>query len=279
VPDYQTLTVAKEGQVATITFVAKIRVDPEGRRADGHSELAEVLVALRQDHDVRVVVLTGEGRNFKVAAGGEVYEKAEHAGHHNDPAVAWRNFSSIIRCHQTMAEMEKPVIAKVNGDATGFGQSMVFACDLIVAAEDAVLMDHHMMGVLQTKDDDGNPKVSGHGHFSSVPGDGGLALIPMHMSPCRAKEYLMLARQYTGRELADLGIINYAVPRDRLDAVVDDMVKRLLQRGAYTLAWTKRVANRRLVEHLNMTLDAGVAYEIAGFLQNEKLGGVQPLEL
>jgi len=89
----------------------------------------------------------------------------------------------------------------------------------------------------------------------------------------------MLARQYTGRELADLGIINYAVPRDKLDAVVNDMLQRLLARGAYTLAWTKRVANRALVNHLNMTLDAGVAYEMTGFLQNEKLGGKQPLAL
>jgi enoyl-CoA hydratase/carnithine racemase len=273
--EYRTLTLTKKDQVATVAFLEK-NLPGEGR-PDGHAELAEVLVALRQDHDVRVVVMTGAGRNYKVPGGPEFYN-ASHAPDHNEPSRAWRNFTGIIRCHQTIAEMEKPVIARVNGDAAGFGQSMVFACDLIIAREDAIIMDHHMGGILNTFDDSGAPKVSGH-EFSSVPGDGGLALLPMHMFPARAKEYLMLARQYTGRELADMGIINYAVPADQLDAKVNEIVQALLKRGAYALAWTKRVANRRLVEHLNMTLDAGVGYEIATFLQNEKLGGQQPLSL
>ncbi len=273
--EYRTLTLAKRDQVATVAFLEK-SLPGEGR-PDGHAELAEVLTALRQDHEVRVVVLTGAGRNFKVPGGPDFYT---HSGNqeHNDPARAFRNFTGIIRCHQTLAEMEKPVVGRINGDAAGFGQSMVFACDIVVAREDAIIMDHHMGGILNTFDDSGAPKISGH-EFSSVPGDGGLALLPMHMSPMRAKEYLMLARQYTGRELADLGIINYAVPAAELDAKVDDIVRRLLQRGAYALAWTKRVANRGLIQHLNMTLDAGVGYEIATFLQNEKLGGEQPLKL
>jgi enoyl-CoA hydratase len=275
-PEYQTLTLRQEGQVATVAFLERA-IEREGQRPDGHAELAEVLGALRQDHSVRVVVLTGAGRNFKVPGGAEFYNASQAAGH-NDPARAWRNFTGIIRCHQTMAEMEKPIVGKINGDAAGFGQSMAFACDLIIANEDAVFMDHHMGGVLDTFDDAGHPKQAGH-EFSSVPGDGGLALIPMHMFPCKAKEYLMLAQPYGAKELAQLGIINYAVPAAELDAKVDDIVQRLLKRGAYALAWTKRVANRRLVDHLNMTLDAGVGYEIATFLQNEKLGGEQPLSL
>lgn len=273
--EYRTLTVTKKDQVATVAFLEKAL--PGEGRPDAHAELAEALVALRQDHSVRVVVMTGAGRNFKVPGGPEFYTHGNHQ-EHNDPDRAFRNFTGIIRCHQTLAEMEKPVVARVNGDAAGFGQSMVFACDLIVAREDAVIMDHHMGGILNTFDDSGAPKISGH-EFSSVPGDGGLALIPMHMPPCKAKEYLMLAKPYTGRELADMGVINYAVPADQLDATVDDIVQRLLKRGAYALAWTKRVANRRLVEHLNMTLDAGIGYEIATFLQNERLGGEQPLKL
>jgi hypothetical protein len=54
--------------------------------------------------------------------------------------------------------------------------------------------------------------------------------------------------------------------------VVDDIVARLLKRSAYALAWTKRIANRHVVEQLNRTLDAGAAYEMVNFLQIEKLG-------
>ena len=75
------------------------------------------------------------------------------------------------------------------------------------------------------------------------------------------------------------GYINDAVPRERLDAVVDDIVARLLLRSSYALAWTKRTINRRLADQLNMTLDASAAYEMVNFLQLDRLGGNDPLTL
>jgi hypothetical protein len=55
---------------------------------------------------------------------------------------------------------------------------------------------------------------------------------------------------------------------------VDDIVGRLLKRSAYALAWTKRVANRHLMAQLDMTLDAGAAYELVNFHQIEKMDWV-----
>jgi enoyl-CoA hydratase len=75
-----------------------------------------------------------------------------------------------------------------------------------------------------------------------------------------------------------MSAINYAVPRDRLDSTVEALVQRLLKRPAYALAWTKRVANRRVVEQLNATLDAGAAYEMVSFLQLERAGWQQQRE-
>ena len=77
----------------------------------------------------------------------------------------------------------------------------------------------------------------------------------------------MLSQPYTGAELAKLGIINYAVPAAELDAKVDELAGKLLKRGAYALARTKRLVNRRVVDQLNLTLDAGVAYEMVTQLQ------------
>ena len=183
-----------------------------------------------------------------------------------DPAAAWRVFSAIVRGHQALAEIEKPVIAKVNGPALGFGQSLAFACDLIVAQDDAVFMDHHIGAAIPGRDQS----------YSNVPGDGGAALIPLFMTPPKAKEYLMLAKPYTGLELERMGLINYAVAADALDAKVDEMVQGLLAKGAYTLAWTKRLCNRHVVEQLNRVLDAGIGYEMVGFLQREARGGEDP---
>ncbi len=82
----------------------------------------------------------------------------------------------------------------------------------------------------------------------------------------------MLAKPYTAKELAQMGAINYAVPMEQLDSVVNDVVERLLQRSAYGLAWTKRVINRLMQDQLNRTLDAAAAYEMVSFLQLERTG-------
>ncbi len=274
---YTTLSVLTEGQVATISIYphdeVAARRKETGRSGNRHLELAGVLEALRADDGIRVVVLTGSGEHFAFPATPEQYESRTAV----DVVGTWQSIGSLVRCHQVMAEMEKPVIAKVNGHAVGFGQSIVFASDLIIAREDAIFMDHHMGGILNFTEG-GQPKAAGHS-FSSVPGDGGAALIPLFMSPVKAKEYLMLAQPYTAAELARMGVINYAVPADELDRKVDDIVQRLLQRAAYPLAWTKRIVNRTVAEQLNRTLDAGIAYEMVGFLHREKQGGQDKLTL
>jgi enoyl-CoA hydratase/carnithine racemase len=115
--------------------------------------------------------------------------------------------------------------------------------------------------------------------FGIVPGDGGASLVPLFMSPAIAKEYLMLAKRYTSRELADAKIINAAVAPEDLDATVADYVERLLKRPSYALAWTKRIINRRIIDALNSSLDAGAAYEMVNFLQLDRTGWVDPTDL
>lgn len=81
--------------------------------------------------------------------------------------------SGCAATQQILAEMEKPAIARVNGDCIGFSQSIMFGRDLIVAREDAIVADVHMD--LQ--------KIFG---FDTVPGDDGGALEPLHMFPASA---------------------------------------------------------------------------------------------
>ncbi|HZP89172.1 MAG TPA: enoyl-CoA hydratase-related protein, partial [Burkholderiales bacterium] len=100
----------------------------------------------------------------------------------------------------------------------------------------------------------------------------GGALVPLFMPPTLAKEYLMLARPFTAKDLANYGIVNHAVPASELDVTVDSIVSRLLRRSSYALAWTKRVANRLVASQLARTLDAGMAYEMINFLQRAESG-------
>lgn len=269
--EYTTIRVEARDQVATVTMEAPQHYrKPTVARA---WELATALSDLRADNAVRVVVLTGEGGAFGLAPTAESYASGNATRNGTDPHGSWLTFTGIVRCHQTMAEMEKPIVARVNGDAIGFAQSLAFACDLIVAVEDARFVDHHMGGTI-TASQFGNTSQIGAEQFCAVPGDGGMALVPLFMTPVKAKEALMLAKIYTGSELARMNVINYAVPADQLDAKVDELVGALLQRNASTLAWTKRVVNRHVVNQLNLTLDASVAYEMAYFGQQLHTGGV-----
>jgi hypothetical protein len=83
----------------------------------------------------------------------------------------------------------------------------------------------------------------------------------------------MLAEVFSGRQLAGMNAINYGVRVEQLNARVDELVRALLQRNASTLAWTKRVVSCHVVNQLNLTLDASVAYEMAYFGQQLHTGG------
>ncbi len=259
--------------------VTTVRLVPfvEGSAGSLHARLAEELERLRGDHGARVVVITGSADTFFTPPPADLYGGIQAPDNQTDPRLIWLTFSGILRCHQALAEMEKPIIARVNGDAIGFGASIAFACDLIVASEHARFMDHHMAGSFTTTYD-GRSRPGGHAHFSVVPGDGG-ALMGLYLSPCRMKEYLMLCRPSDARELERLGAINYAVPADELDAKVDELVSTLLERGAYAIAWAKRAANRHVVAQLNLSLDASVAYEMTSLYQLQRAGGEEPRTL
>lgn len=269
---FDRINVTRDGSVAVVSIVAWWAeerpvadiVDPT--KGILHWEIAEVMEDLRRDNDVRVVVLTGEGDAFTKPPS-ELYQSDAGRANRNDPRRIWKVFDGVIRGHQAMAECEKPILARVNGDAIGYGMSLVFASDIIVADEDARIIDHHM----------GMGEIDGVGAtYGFVTGDGGSALVPLYMPPPLAKEFLMLAKPYTASELADMNVINYAVPAEKLDEKVTDIISRLLKRPAYALAWTKRSANRRVSHHLNMTADAAAAYEMVNFLQAEWLDWRDP---
>lgn len=267
---YNTVDIEKENQVATIS----IKSGEEWDGSDLHWDLGEVFSELRGDLDIRVVVLTGHdddvfylpptNDNFRVEEEGYGEETFERIIH---PNGAFKAFTGILRTHQTMAELEKPIIAKVNGDAIGFASNVIWSCDLIVAERDARIIDIHLdMGEVE---DDGTRYGPS---FGVAPGDGGAGLIPYHLPPAIANEYLMFSEPFTGEALSDLGVINYAVESDELDELVNEMVGRLLDRSALALAWTKRLTTRNKIPQLNRTLDAAAAYEMVSYLHMELMG-------
>jgi enoyl-CoA hydratase len=257
--DYSLLNIRRDGQIATIELIRiekHLREQQNKGKRGGAQRAAEVgraLNELRDDNTVRVIVITGKDDVFTIPP--------SSYGHHGSPGSDWDIMSGVTRAVEAMCTIEKPVIAKVNGHAVGFGANLVLACDFIIAREDAIIADHHMScGELVI---DG--KVAGSADHCMVTGDGGAVFAPLKMPMNIAKEYLMLARPFTAKELAAMGVVNYAVPAAELDAKTDEIAQRLLKRNAYALALTKRVLNKRVMESFNQVHDAALGYEFLNF--------------
>ncbi|HVW33221.1 MAG TPA: enoyl-CoA hydratase/isomerase family protein [Acidimicrobiia bacterium] len=226
-----------------------------------HLAVAQALEELRWDDTVRIVVLTGQrDGQFHVAPAPDHYDEPSHRNRLNPltwKRGPWSRTNGSRRAIEALVLTEKPVIARLNGDAIGFGQSLMFGCDLIVAREDAVISDVHM-GLGEVTDHTGARRGF---PFGLVPGDGALAFVPVSLPPTKAKEYLFLAKSYTARELAAMNIVNYAVPMEELDAVLDDLTGQLLARPARALAMTKRACNKHIINQWNLAFELGLSWE------------------
>jgi enoyl-CoA hydratase len=274
--EYGSFIVERAGPVLTIKMLTLRDALTKQPPADIHRELGLFLDELRHDTtwQVRLIVLTGAiDGEFAVVPTETHYDLPVTKSRLNNPRGQWVTTMGVIHTLHAMTELEIPIIAKVNGDAIGYGQSLMFGCDLIIARSDARISDIHMaMGDVRTPD--GSKRMGPP--FGVVPGDGAGALLPLFMSPPLAKEYLMLSPVKTAAELAQMGAINYAVPAAELDITTDRIVSALLARPPYALGWTKRIVNRRVVDQLNLTLDASAAYEMINFLHLNAGDGAPP---
>jgi enoyl-CoA hydratase len=252
--DYETITVERRDNIGHIT----IRPSDPSRGAGAqstHSEIGAALNELRFDNSVRVVIVGSKGENFYSPPPGRPRMA------NRMPGADWDLTQGMHRAYQQVIEIEKPVIAKVAGHAAGFGASFVFACDFIVVAEDAVFGDSHLgMG-------DGEHFQLGRPDSGTAPGDGGNVFVPLYMPPPMAREYLWLAKQFTGKELAQMGCANRAVPVDKLDETAMALAQALLRRPPYALALSKRAFNRFLAERFNLCYDLAWSYEALNFYQ------------
>jgi len=243
-------TVSKNGPVATIkwTLVEK----PLKDFAEHHISFALAIESVRFDDTVRVVVITGgdEG-GFEIGPQRdqpgkemprEVMNPATRPGGPSAMVGPWSLSQGIERTYQALALIEKPVVGRLNGDAYGFAMHLLWGCDVIVADEDARLGDLHLSL---------DPMIP----YGMSAGDGAFAFMPLFLPPTKLKEFLLLGATWTAKDFADMNMINYAVPASELDTVVNGIVAKFLARPARALARTKRAANKRLIEQMNLTLD------------------------
>ena len=233
--NFKTLRVEKAGRVLTLSMNR-----PEVLNAIDetmHTELSVVFDRINGDDDVDVVVLTGVGRAF--TAGGDTRWMQRMI----DDEKLWRKTSrEAKKIILSLLDVEKPVLAKVNGAAVGLGATMALFCDIIFASDKAVIGDPHVK-------------------IGFVAGDGGSAIWPYLIGFARAKEYLFTGDLVPAQKAAEMGLINHCVPHDDLDRVVDAFAEKLLGGAIRAISWTKMAVNAPLRALVSQNLETSIALE------------------
>src|SRR5262245_44423304 len=180
-------------------------------------DLAEALEHAGSDRSVRVVILTGAGRAF--CAGGDIAFMAELMQRRNA-----EEFSRILgagrRVILAIRQMTKPVIASINGPASGAGCNLALACDLRVASTAATFSQSFA-------------KVGLH------PDWGGTYFLPRLVTPNKACEMFFLGDSIDAAEAKRLGIVNQVVAPEDLESVTFELAQRLRAAPPIALAAAK----------------------------------------
>jgi enoyl-CoA hydratase len=233
--DYKTIRHSRQGRVLTLELNQPEKLNAIGREM--HDELSSIFLAANDDPDSDVIVLTGAGRAF--SAGGDIAWMQEAIDH---PGA----FDQIVREGKriifSLLECEKPVIAKLNGHATGLGATIALFCDVVFAADHAKIGDPHVAVGLTA-------------------GDGGAVIWPQLVGYGRAKHYLMTGDLIPAPQAADMGLILQAVPAADLDATVEAYAQRLAGGALLAIRTTKMSVNLGLRQLAHGILDLSLAYE------------------
>jgi naphthoate synthase len=204
--------------------IAKITIDrPEVRNAFRPETLIEISDALeraREDTDVGVIVLTGEGP-LAFCSGGDQRVRGD-TGYVPDGARVGR--FHVTDLHVQMRRTPKPIVAMVAGYAIGGGHVLHVVCDLTIAADNA------RFG--QT-----GPKVG------SFDGGYGAILLAAQVGQKKAKEIWFLCRQYDAGEALEMGLVNTVVPLERLEEETVAWCREMLQLSPFALRLLKASFN------------------------------------
>ena len=209
--------------IATITLNR-----PDKRNAMSDDMRTEFIAALERvaaDKAIRALVLTGAGKGF--CAGGDISGMERRM---NAPAgeVAFNGWHRQQRVHHTQSllhTMPKPVIAAVNGAASGLGADTALACDFIVASEWANFSWSYI-------------------HRGIVPDGGGMYFLPRRVGLSRAKELIFTGRKVNADEALALGIVDRKTSADSLVSDAQAWAAELSKGSGTALALAKTIVNQ-----------------------------------
>ncbi|MDH7563880.1 MAG: enoyl-CoA hydratase-related protein [Candidatus Bathyarchaeota archaeon] len=232
--NFEVIIYEKSDQIATITLNR-----PEALNAFSKEVIEEVLQAiddLKQDENVRAVILTGSGEKA-FSAGADI--KAMKGMN----ALKARELSLMgekLCC--SLENLEKPVIAALNGYALGGGLEVAMSCDLRIASETSRM---------------GQTEIN----IGLIPGWGGTQRLTRLVGPGKAKEMVFTGKLVDAKTAEQLGIVNMVVPADKLRETARQLALELAAKAPVAIKVAKALINKGA----EISLDAALALEREGF--------------
>lgn len=214
------VVVERHGAVACVTLSRPEKAN--AMDAEITDALLGTVLGLRDDADMRAMVITGQGSAFSAGGDFETIRAMRENRQMRD---------AVLEVHQelfwVMRRLPFPTVAAVNGPAVGAGVTVALLCDLVVVAEDTFLSD---------------PRVS----LGLLDGAGGFVLWPLLTSLSAAKEHLLLGDRVSGNEAHRLGLANRAVPASDVLAEALQLAKRLGELPAHAVRQARQLLNSHI---------------------------------
>ena len=227
--EYDFIRATTDQGVATITLCRPDVLNSFNRRMA--QELQRALQRVGEDTSVRAVLLTGAGRGF--CSGQDLTEATGvDLGAIDLGEIVKGSYAPIVRA---IRGLEKPVVAAVNGVAAGAGANLAFACDIVIAAEEASF-------------------IQSFSKIGLVPDTSGTFFLPRLVGIARATALMFLAEKVTAKKALEWGMIYDVVPGTVLLDTATALARQLASMPTRGLAFTKKLLNASLSNDLDSQL-------------------------
>lgn len=227
---YETLLYEKRDRIGYVTLNRPERLNALNFQM--RDDISAVCREIAADPAVWVVIWTGSGdRAF--CAGADIRE-----GEFGLSQIEARNRRINNQFHAAIQNLERPVIAAINGYALGGGLEVALACDIRIASERAEV---------------GLPEVT----LGRIPGAGGTQRLPRLVGPGLALEMILTGKRISAQEAYRIGLVNQVVPHERLIPAAEEMANVILERAPLAV----RFAKESVLRGLSMTLEQGLVHE------------------
>ncbi|MGI6413475.1 MAG: enoyl-CoA hydratase/isomerase family protein [Syntrophomonadaceae bacterium] len=238
----------QDNGVAVLTLNNPERLNPLDLKM--RSDLVEACKIVQEEDSIKVLVITGAGRGF--SSGGDINGLLAA----EDVAAVKRRIDTATSALRTVYDLEKPVIAAVNGPVAGASLSLMMACDLVVAAESAVF-GFTFINIALCPD-------CGTSHF-----------LARKVGYHKAAEMVFFGRILKAPEALEIGLVNKLVPTEDTVPAALEWADQLARKPLFTILMDKKLLKQALINDYYQQASIESMYQLLAWSSQDFKEGAQ----